>query len=163
MSNLTMRGNASGTGTIILESPNTNTSSTVTLPDATTTLLGASNFASQAQAEAGTDNTTVMTPLRTEQHTLANDLGWDQSWQDVIGSRAVSTSYQNTTSRPIQVAIRLNNTTDREVQVSTNNTTWVTVGTSYSSWWPFTYVVVPVGHYYRVNGSATILTWAELR
>ena len=67
MSNLTVKGNASGTGTIILESPSTNTSSTITLPDATTTLLGASNFASQAQAEAGTDNTTVMTPLRTAQ------------------------------------------------------------------------------------------------
>jgi hypothetical protein len=35
-----MRGNASGTGTIILESPSTNTSSTITLPDATTTLVG---------------------------------------------------------------------------------------------------------------------------
>jgi hypothetical protein len=67
MSNLTVKGNASGTGTIILESPNTNTSSTITLPDATTTLLGASDFASQAEAEAGTDNTTVMTPLRTAQ------------------------------------------------------------------------------------------------
>jgi hypothetical protein len=67
MSNLTVKGNASGTGTIILESPNTNTSSTVTLPDATTTLVGTADFASQAQAEAGTDNATLMTPLRTAQ------------------------------------------------------------------------------------------------
>lgn len=40
MSNLTVKGNASGTGTVILESPNTNTARTVTLPDATTTLVG---------------------------------------------------------------------------------------------------------------------------
>jgi hypothetical protein len=40
MSNLTVRANASGTGTVILESPNTNTNQTVTLPDATTTLVG---------------------------------------------------------------------------------------------------------------------------
>lgn len=40
MSNLTVKGNALGTGTVTLESPNTNTSSTVTLPDATTTLVG---------------------------------------------------------------------------------------------------------------------------
>lgn len=120
-------------------------------------------LASQAQAEAGTDNTTQMTPLRTEQHTLFNDLGWGQTWQNVSGSRAASTSYQNSTSRPIQLAIRLSNGTDRSVEVSEDNASWVQIGTSYSTWWPFTYAVVPVGHYYRVNGSATILNWAELR
>lgn len=40
MSNLTVKGNASGTGTVTLESPNTNSNRTVTLPDATTTLVG---------------------------------------------------------------------------------------------------------------------------
>lgn len=40
MSNLTVRGNPSGTGTVIVESPNTNTNRTITLPDATTTLVG---------------------------------------------------------------------------------------------------------------------------
>lgn len=40
MSNLSVRGNASGTGTVIVESPNTNTNRTITLPDATTTLVG---------------------------------------------------------------------------------------------------------------------------
>lgn len=40
MSNLTLRGNASGSGTFTLESPNSNTSRTLTLPDATTTLVG---------------------------------------------------------------------------------------------------------------------------
>lgn len=67
MSNLTVRGNTLGTGTVIVESPNTNTNRTITLPDATTTLVGTADFASQAQAEAGTDNTTLMTPLRAAQ------------------------------------------------------------------------------------------------
>jgi hypothetical protein len=40
MSNLTLRGNPAGTGTFTLESPNSNTSRTLTLPDATTTLVG---------------------------------------------------------------------------------------------------------------------------
>ena len=40
MSTLTLRGNPSGTGTFIVESPNTNTNRTITLPDATTTLVG---------------------------------------------------------------------------------------------------------------------------
>lgn len=40
MSNLTVRANSLGTGTVILESPNTNSNRTITLPDATTTLVG---------------------------------------------------------------------------------------------------------------------------
>ena len=71
MSNLTVRGNTLGTGTIILESPNTNSNRTITLPDAATTLLGTSDFASQAQAQAGTNNTTLMTPLRVAEAIIA--------------------------------------------------------------------------------------------
>ena len=125
------------------------------------------DIATQAQAEARTDNTTLMTPLRVAQANTKSigdsTLGAGQTWQDVSASRAVSTSYQNTTGKPIQLAIRLSNSTDRSVQVSSNNSTWIQIGTSYSSWWPFTYVVIPVGYYYRVNGSASILNWAELR
>lgn len=40
MSTLTLRGNVAGTGTFIVESPNSNTNRTLTLPDATTTLVG---------------------------------------------------------------------------------------------------------------------------
>lgn len=40
MSTLTLRGNAAGSGTFIVESPNSNISRTITLPDATTTLVG---------------------------------------------------------------------------------------------------------------------------
>jgi hypothetical protein len=39
MSNITVQGNASGSGIITLESPNTNSNRTVTLPDETGTLL----------------------------------------------------------------------------------------------------------------------------
>lgn len=38
MSNLTVKGNTSGTGTVILEAPNTNSNRTITLPDSTSTL-----------------------------------------------------------------------------------------------------------------------------
>lgn len=141
---------------------------TVNETNSTFTPSGERALASQAQAEAGTDNTTLMTPLRSAQaNTQAiadSTLGAGQTWQDLSGgSRAVNTSYQNTTSKPIQLAIRLSNSSDRAVQVSANNSTWIQIGTSYSSWWPFTYVVVPVGYYYRVNGTASILNWAELR
>lgn len=49
MSNLTVRGNPSGTGTVILESPNTNTNRTVTLPDASGTAMLTNTPVTQAQ------------------------------------------------------------------------------------------------------------------
>jgi len=64
MSNLTLSANPLGTGTFIVQSPNSNTNNTLTLPDATTTLVGTSDFATLAEAQAGTSNTKLMTPLR---------------------------------------------------------------------------------------------------
>lgn len=127
------------------------------------TPLGTSDFASLAQAQAGTDNTTVMTPLRVFDALAAEAIGIGQTWQDVIGSRVINTSYQNTTGRPIEVAMVLNGgTTRRYVQVSVNNSTWIDVGSDSGSSTPNSFVV-PAGWYYRVNGSTTIDRWAELR
>jgi hypothetical protein len=64
MSNLTLSANPLGTGTFIVQSPNSNTNNTLTLPDATTTLVGTSDIATLAEAQAGTSNTKIMTPLR---------------------------------------------------------------------------------------------------
>jgi hypothetical protein len=158
MSNLTVKGNASGTGTTTLESPNTNTSSTVTLPDATTTLVGTADFASQAQAEAGTDNATLMTPLRTEQHTVANNIGYNQTWQTV--TRTSGVSYQNLTGKPIQVAIGANNTSVN-FEVSTNGSTWVSLGTTGTNVPSIFFAIIPPGHYYRATGGVS--TAVELR
>jgi hypothetical protein len=117
--------------------------------------------ATQAEAEAGVSNTVLMTPLGTEQHMVANDLGWGQTWQNVSGSRTYSTSYQNTTGRPIQVSLTLD-TTGRQIQVSSDNSTWVSVAQSSGSTTSMSFVV-PNGWYYRINGVTTISVWAELR
>jgi hypothetical protein len=158
MSKLTVKGNAAGTGTIIFESPNTNTNRTITLPDASGTIFSSADIASQAQAEAGTDNTTVMTPLRTEQHTIANNIGYNQTWQTV--TRTSGVSYQNLTGKPIQVAIGANNTAVT-FQVSTDNSSWVTLGTTGTNVPSIFFAIIPPGHYYRATGGVS--TTAELR
>ena len=97
----------------------------------------------------------------------ANSLGYGQTWQNVTGSRAGSTSYENTTARPIQVVIQSARGTS--VQLSTNSSTWVNVVTVMGA--PNSYrnvvsFVVPVGHYYRITGDSTypvFENWAELR
>lgn len=125
----------------------------------------AADLASQAEAQAGTDNTKLMTPLRTEEHMVANALGWGQTWQNVIGSRAVSISYQNTTGRPILVCISATGaaTTAAMIQVSTDNSTWITVLSRSDAALMAATVVVPNLTYYRLVNTSTLTTWAELR
>jgi hypothetical protein len=132
-------------------------------------------LATQAEAEAGTDNTKLMTPLMAEQHMTANSLGWGQTWQSVSGSRVIGTSYQNTTGRPIVIAPRASTAgaSNLVIEVSLNNSTWVVVASNAhnvgSSWTDATVcgtVVVPNGVYYRfrlVSGSGTLTGWTELR
>lgn len=93
----------------------------------------------------------------------ANSIGYGQTWQNLGGSRSGNTSYENTTSRPIQVAITAS--TQGLVQVSTNGSTWVTiqhamgiVGQSRNT----IAFIVPVGHYYKIT-STSFEQWAELR
>jgi hypothetical protein len=94
----------------------------------------------------------------------ARDFGWSQTWQDVTGSRTHSTSYQNTTGRPIAVSIRASTSTTRTYQVSTDDATWIAIGEISSNLSTHSRMfIVPNGHYYRVNGAVTIVTWVELR
>ena len=70
MSKISLSGNPSGTGTFTIASPNSNTDRTLNLPDAAGTLAltsqipAAPTVASTAEAQAGTNNTNFITPLR---------------------------------------------------------------------------------------------------
>ena len=90
-------------------------------------------------------------------------LGIGQTWQNVSGSRAVATSYQNTTGRAISVAIA-GAATNSTIQVSSDNSTWVSVGYVGNSGVVNSgaIFVVPDDYYYKVNG-ASFSVWAELR
>lgn len=114
--------------------------------------------ATQAEAEAGTDNTLIMTPLRVEQHMVKNSIGWGQTWANV--SRSVGTNYQNTTGRPIFVAVLANE--GGELQVSASTSGFVNAGTSSGVATTTAYALVPNLYYYK-KISGTFRTWAELR
>jgi len=122
--------------------------------------------ASKTEAEAGTDNTKLMTPLRTKEafDNQEQQVGVGQTWQDVAGSRVHSTSYQNTTAKPIGVYIRwVANSTTRTLQVSSDNSTWITLDSNPSGQGRSSSFVAPVGYYYRLNGDSTVTHWSELR
>jgi hypothetical protein len=70
MSKVAIKGASTGTATFTIESPATNTDRTLVLPDAagtvalTSQIPAAPTIASTAEAQAGTNNTNFITPLR---------------------------------------------------------------------------------------------------
>jgi hypothetical protein len=91
-------------------------------------------------------------------------LGVGQTWQDVSASRTHSTSYQNTTGRPIEVAVGSNNLVSAIMQISTDNVNWVTVGrVASTASQTSAHFTVPHLSYYRSDNSFSIAFWSELR
>lgn len=101
--------------------------------------------------------------------------GLSQSWQNVVGSRALGTLYTNTTPNPIQVSVSLNSaftggSAGATVEVGGVIVAVITTnesnGSGYSGHGSPVSFVVPPQTTYRVNqtaGSSVINGWAELR
>lgn len=88
-------------------------------------------------------------------------IGWGQTWQNVTGSRAANTAYQNTTGKPICVSVFVGAIgATRALEVSAGNSTWVEVANTTTGGGTMQ-AVVPPGHYSRMNGSFG--SWRELR
>jgi len=126
------------------------------------TLHGNLSVASSASLTSGTSPLgQLISPanFKTAVDTLVatTGIGNSQTWQDVSSSRAVSTVYQNTTGKPIQVNVDTN--ADVVLQVSSDNSTYISVGTTLNG----VSAIIPNNHYYKVNGSGTVGYWAELR
>ena len=132
---------------------------------ATDALAGLVELANQAEAEAGTDDTVVMTPLKTAQALGALGLGGtSQAWAvKTIGvDRSSGTPYQNSGSAPIQVAISTVNNYTFVVKVEDANPPTVTIIDQGNSITTMSFIVPP-GHYYSVTMAGTVgVTWSEL-
>ncbi|MCA0275880.1 MAG: hypothetical protein LCH86_07750 [Proteobacteria bacterium] len=99
--------------------------------------------------------------------TINEVIGLGQTWQNMAGSRTAGTSYQNTTGRVIGVsitAIANGGGAQPALQVSADNVAWVSLDRGQDA---VDYLhgkaEIPPGHYYRVQGSSTIVIWSELR
>lgn len=95
-------------------------------------------------------------------------IGVGQTWQDVTGSRALSVTYTNSTSRPIMVFVSVTvNATSPSSILSVND---VSVSIAAGSSWPTNFImrgvlvtIVPAGATYRVDGGYSLSNWSELR
>jgi len=117
-------------------------------------------LASQAEAEAGTDNTKLMTPLRARQNV---DLTKTTRFGGTIvtnkaGSRATGTTYQNTTGGWLLVSISMTNN-GQIFSIGATAGTLFTAARTNSVYGNITYMVPP-GWYYSTSGT-TLAVWTE--
>ena len=133
---------------------------------------GAVTTIAQSVWNTGTSTTeATISPAKLKAAVINNDpppIGVGQSWVQfsVPTARSINVAYRNTTGRPIMVSVAATISGERYLQVSANNSTFITVGTvgghggindtGTSS------AIVPDTHYYRVTGG-TLHLWAELR
>jgi hypothetical protein len=90
--------------------------------------------------------------------TASNALGYNQTWQNVTGSRASGTTYTNSTGRPIMVAITAYN---NSAPIYINGVQYLyTLG--YAASYGTASFVVPAGATYSATLSSNPL-WSELR
>lgn len=127
---------------------------------ATDTAQGKVELATNGEAQGGTDTTRAVTPA----NLTASQLGRGQTWQNLTGSRSAGSAYQNTSGRPIFIAVRYlqsgSGTTTMfvdSVEVSYGQQATVSGGQTLSA-------IVPNASFYQVNVvSNTLSYWAELR
>lgn len=77
--------------------------------------------------------------------------------------RTHSTIYKNDSGKTIMLSIWAKNNA-RQVEVSVDQNNWINVGTlGHDDDGENVSLLIPPEHYYRINGSTTIMSWAELR
>ena len=138
--------NGATSGSITLESPSVSGSNTLTLP-----------------ANTGTVITTGSTDTV---NSLNAGIGVNQTWTDVTASRAIGTTYTNSTGKPIMVAISYTNSAGATVQgLVIGGVTVYAAGSEVGNGSGFS-LLVPNGLTYVTTtngGTMTKVTWYELR
>jgi hypothetical protein len=123
-------------------------------------------YVESTQATAGTWATAPSTIQGYGGQALSamSSLGYSQTWQTVTGSRALSTTYYNTTGKPIFIAVSPAGNVAQTITVTVNGSTAYTQTGSYSGIGIPATVIIPVGASYSCAFSTGALNiWTELR
>ena len=123
-------------------------------------LLGNGTNAPQGVAPSTSGNilTSNGTTWVSQAPSAQTGLGINQNWTNVSGSRALGTTYTNSTGSPIMVMM----TSQGQITVTVNSNTLMAPFYNASATWPVTFVV-PNGQTYSIASTSSISTWWELR
>lgn len=153
MASIINQASATGTGSVTLLAPVTNSIQTLSLPDATGTVAIASG-------DLGTPTNLVGTNISGTANSLNAGLGVNQTWQNMTGSRALGTTYTNTSGKPISVTFSCNAGSGTQTAIVGGVTVLSSVeGLDSNQSFNF---IVPTGSTYSITGSG-LLSWVELR
>lgn len=134
---------------------------TINAVDSTARIASSEKGAANGVASLGADR---KVPIAQLPATTASGLGIGQNWQDVKASRALGTTYTNTTGKPIMVAVSILATSNGITKSFYIN--GAVVGTnmvSYNGANLFTFII-PDGSTYSANASSSSISqWYELR
>jgi hypothetical protein len=124
-------------------------------------------FIDSTQATAGTWATAPSTIQGVGGQALSalSSLGYGQTWQNVAASRALGTTYYNTTGKPIQVNAQPQATSNGTSTIVVNGVTAASTVASANLGLLVT-AIVPAGATYVVDNnqvSKSLITWTELR
>lgn len=127
---------------------------------ATSTATGVVELAIDSEAQAGASSSLAITPANLN----STVLGMGQTLQNLLGSRAVNTTYTNSTGRTIFVIASINVATGSNVLLQLDDTSignFANNGTGASVF----YCAFPVkaGMTYRLQGGTSAAYWGELR
>ena len=128
-------------------------------------------FEDSTQATAGTWATAPSTIQGVGGQALAalSSIGYGQTWQDVTGSRALATTYTNTTGKPICVIVNIvasDLTFYGSIRINGVIVSNTSQGTGTPSFVSPAVIIVPPGSTYSVTtavGTISINKWTELR
>lgn len=154
-----------GTNDILIDGESVATDAEVTaqigaipaVDDASETVQGIIEIATDAEVQTGADATKAVTPAGLKSAVI----GLGQTWQNVAASRAAGVTYTNSTGKPIMVSIEAEGPANA-CSISVNGVTITRAYTSTYSWATMA-TIVPNGSTYMVTSPVTIHIWQELR
>lgn len=122
-------------------------------------------FVDNVQAAAGTyaSAPTLVQGTGGEAFSAFGSIGYGQTCQNVLGSRSSTTTYYNTTGRPIMVSISVSSGGGGGLSATVGSLTFVIMSGSGTTNMTGSFIV-PAGASYSFNsGGASLAAWSELR
>jgi len=95
---------------------------------------------------------------------LNQAVGYGQTWQDVTGSRAIGTTYTNSTGKAIFLAVSAVGGANTHIGITVNGVQTIFGGyNSATLSAPSTSLIIPAGATYSVQSATALNKWFELR